>query len=85
MIVDTAFEQLLQQHFPDIYQLHTLSKNEAHIWELLQIVLENHRTEVTGKIEIVFNRGHIEDINQTVKVLAYNRARPINKGKYDEA
>lgn len=71
----TQFEQLLAQYFPDIYQLHILGKNEAHLWELLQLLLAMHAKQITGRVEILYTKGHIDTIKQTVDLLAF-KGRP---------
>jgi hypothetical protein len=72
----TNFETLLQQYFPDIYRLNQLAKSEAHLWSLLQLILENNTNQITGKIEISYTKGHIDGIKQNLDIIAFKAKRP---------
>lgn len=73
---ETAFELLLQQFAPDVYKLHKLGKVDAHLWEAIYAMLSANTTQMTGTIQIRYTKGHIEDIDQTTRLLAFKAARP---------
>jgi len=72
----TNFEALMLQYFPDIHRLNQLAKSEAHLWSLLQLLLENNTNQITGKIEINYTKGHIDGIKQELNVIAFKASRP---------
>jgi len=72
----SAFETLLQQFAPDVYKLHMLGKVDAHLWEAIYTMLNANTTQMTGTIAIKYTKGHIEDIDQTTRLLAFKASRP---------
>lgn len=72
----TKFEEDLKAYFPDIYRLHQLGKAEEHIWDLVEVILSMRAEDVTGRITIFYNRGHIDQVRKDIDVLAHKTSRP---------
>lgn len=72
----TKFEQDLKAYFPEIWELHQLGKAESQLWELVTIILEMRKKDVTGHIIVNYSKGHIDGIKQQVDVLAHKAKRP---------
>lgn len=65
----TEFEQLLKQYFPEIYELNQYGKEEAFLWHVINTIKASAQTKLTGRIEITFNQGMINEVNRTEKTL----------------
>jgi hypothetical protein len=72
----TQFDQLLQTHFPDIHRLHKLGQSDVHLWELLYALLQMNTDLATGRIEVLYTKGHIDTIKKTTDLLAHKASRP---------
>jgi hypothetical protein len=88
----TPFEQQMAQFFPEIFSLHMLAKDpmnggggEEHIWELVQELLEMHRTGNSGNIYVSYSRGRIDKINVTRSVLSHTSKKIRNASDLDNS
>lgn len=74
--MNTKFEDDLKTYFPDIYKLHELGKAEAHVWDVITVLLEMRDSDVTGRVTINYSRGHIDRVRKESDVLAHKSSRP---------
>lgn len=72
----TKFESDLKAFFPDIWELHQLGKADANLWEVVDVLLEMRRRDITGQVRITYSRGHIDSVRQETDVLAFKGKRP---------
>lgn len=72
----SKFEQDLKAFFPHIWELHQLSKSDANLWDVVELMLEMRGKDITGSVRITYSKGHIDSVRQDVDVLAYKGKRP---------
>lgn len=66
----TKFEEDLKLYFPDIYQFYSLLRYDKFYREMIDGVLDMVNTDAYGTIEIVYQRGKINYINQKKQLTA---------------
>lgn len=78
----TQFEIQLKEYFPEIFQLHMLSKSserggggEKYVWDLVGCILEMHRTGGTGIVFINYHKGRIENIQLKQDIIAHKNGK----------
>ena len=69
----TKFEKDLKVYFPQIYRLHELGKEEPHLWELMDEIIDMRIRESSGYIRVNYNKGHIDSIHKLQDILAFKR------------
>lgn len=76
----TPFEIQLREFFPEIFNLHMLSKSddkggggERYIWDLVEQLLEMHRISATGILFINYSKGRIENIQLKRDIIAHRK------------
>jgi hypothetical protein len=63
------FEQDLAVYFPDIYKLYKLGNEDRHIWPTVNAMIDMARNKY-GTIEIIYQQGRINYVNQKVQITA---------------
>ncbi len=61
----TDFEQLLQTHFPEIFDLHQASKTDKNNWLAINSILEMRESKGYGEVTIKFSDGKIDRIQSS--------------------
>lgn len=74
----SKFEQDLQVYFPDLYKFWSLFKFDPFMEEVLSGILDMVNTDAYGKIEIVYNKGKINYVNQQ-KQLTAQKSHKVTK------
>lgn len=74
----TKFEEELKLYFPDIYQFYALLKFDRFYREMLDGILDMVNTDSYGSIEIIYQRGKINYVNQK-KQLTAEKAQKLTK------
>lgn len=76
MTKQTKFEEDLKHFFPEIYQIHTISKWDKHIWAVWDAMLEMIDTNSYGEIKIRYNKGKIDRLFKTENKLGDAQFKP---------
>lgn len=75
---ETKFAEDLKTYFPDLYQFWSLFKFDPFMEEVLQGILDMVNTDAYGKIEIVYQGGRINYVNQQ-KQLTAKKSHKLDK------
>lgn len=72
----TKFEEDLQAYFPDIYQIHVISKWDKCIWDVWSLMMKMVNDDSYGSIVIDYRRGHISKVSRTEELVSNNQYKP---------